>query len=154
MIKILKNRMSSIPSKLFEGNRPTTFHILRCWIILSLNFELKSGDLFVCLFVFCKKFYWEIKKIKEMIREEKMEKTKARKKTRCWTVHSWIEKNNPHKHNSCIIPMLIKKTIVAASYSLGGISSLSLVFSLVMSSFISWNISSSYHESFINSFYN
>ena len=36
--------------------------------------ELKSGDLF-----FYKKFLWKVKKSEGMIREDKMEKTKARK---------------------------------------------------------------------------
>ena len=39
-----------------------------------------------------------------------------------------------------------KKPIVDAIYSLGGISSLSLLFSLGVSSFISWNISSEFSE--------
>ena len=37
--------------------------------------KLKSGDL--CFFY--KKFLWEVKKTREIIREEKIEKTKARK---------------------------------------------------------------------------
>ena len=46
----LKNRMSSISSNLHEGNRPVTFHVSQCWIILKKNplqwLKLKSGDLF------------------------------------------------------------------------------------------------------------
>ena len=45
-----------------------------------------------------------------------------------------------------------KKPIVAAS--LGRISSLILMFSLVMSSFISWNISSNFQKSFVIECYN
>ena len=46
-----------------------------------------------------------------------------------------------------------KKRIPAASYSLIGIGSLLLVFS-AMSSFICWNISSKFSESFVNSINN
>ena len=62
----------------------------------------------------------ESKKIRETIGEEKMEKTKARKEI---NVELFIvsKKNNTDKHNSWVMPLLIK------SYSLGGISSLVLV---------------------------
>ena len=47
------------------------------------------------------------KKIREVIREEKMEKTKAQKEL---NVEMLIVeyKNNTHKHKSCMIPLLIK----------------------------------------------
>ena len=37
MTQLLKNRMSSISSKLYEGNRPITFNVSQCWIILKKN---------------------------------------------------------------------------------------------------------------------
>ena len=77
----------------------------------------------------------ESKKIREVIREEKMEKKKVRKEVNV-ELFMLSRKNNTHKHSSGIIP-LDKKPMVAANYSLGGISSPILVFFLVRSSFIS-----------------
>ena len=77
----------------------------------------------------------ESKKIREVIREEKMEKKKVRKEVNV-ELFMLSRKNDTHKHSSCIIP-LDKKPMAAANYSLGGISSLILVLSLVRSSFVS-----------------
>ena len=67
----------SVSSTLYEGNRPITFHVLQCWIILKKNIvqliELNSGDLFFISFL------REVKKIREVIWGERTEETKARK---------------------------------------------------------------------------
>ena len=38
-IQLLRNRMSSISSNLYEKNRPIKFHVSQCWIILKKNLE-------------------------------------------------------------------------------------------------------------------
>ena len=64
--------MSSISSNLYEGNKPITFQVSQCWIILKKNLvlwnELKSGE---------NKFLWKVKKSENWL--EKKEKTKAQK---------------------------------------------------------------------------
>ena len=46
MIQLLKNRMSSISSNLYKGNKPITFHVSQCWIILKKNIVQWGGETF------------------------------------------------------------------------------------------------------------
>ena len=110
IIRHLKNRMSSISSNLYEGNRPITFHVSRCWIILKKNLvqwmELKSLD---SLF-----WYEDLvrnKKIGDVIREEKWGKRKRKKKQMLKCSLLSRKYNNTHKHKSCVIPLLIKSQL-------------------------------------------
>ena len=83
MIQLLKNRMSSISSNLYEGNRPITYHVLKCWYFLKEKSSIMNGTYQV-------KFLWEVrsktekKKWRGRMRENKWNKF--------WTSHYWVGK--------------------------------------------------------------
>ena len=107
-----------------------------CFIWLDkLSIHEWSLNQVIC-FIY-KKFLW---KDHRGDRKEENGEDESTKRSKCWTVHSWVGRLiliNITLENS----LVDKKPIEAASYCLGGISSLNLMFSLVMLSFISWNIS-------------
>ena len=79
-VQLLENRMSSISSNLYEGNKPITFQVSQCWIISKKNLvEPKSGKNI--------KVFVESKKIKAVIR--KNGEGERAKRSKCWTAHSW-----------------------------------------------------------------
>ena len=124
MMQLLKNRMSSISSNLYEENRPITFHVLECWIFMKKNLvqwmTLKLGDLF-----FYKKLLWEVKKAEKWL-ERKKRRRRKREKSKCLTVYCWV----------------VWFIVAASNDTLSGIGSFVLLFSLVIPSFISLSISS------------
>ena len=77
--------MSSISSNLYEGNGPTTFHVLKYWIIFKKNLFNEwnlSGEVFVG------------SKFKDTIGEEKMENTKARNEMKYMLKFSLLNEEN------------------------------------------------------------
>ena len=104
------------------------------------HFQFRNAELFRRKV----EFLWKVKKPERWSETKKYGEDERAKRSKWITVHSWLGRiiliTIKFLYNSPVD----KKPIVVVTYKSGRVSSRNLVFSLGMTSFMSWNISSEF----------